>query len=328
VRIRLAIPDRLVTPAALEAALEATMLANQEAVARGEVPHAVDAIRNGVKWKPEPFLDGEHFDLAQPVITRGWGDCDDLAPYLAGSMRAADEDAGARPRVYKTGPDRWHVVVETSDGQILDPSKWAGMGKRGEVSGAGCANGICGRIARPFARPENGAIAVMAGGDGHYWARCDVPMPDSDVHLASHGRSRHVDAAIDRAVDGAVSCGRAIGADVDRLITAGSILLGDEESLSETVGVVPALAMLAPAGMSLAKSLFSKGHGLSEIRAKAFDELAKKKGIPRELLPFHHAPGGGVTVPLESPQGGGPGSQTMALSYWPAGSHGPVVMRF
>ena len=155
-RIRLAIPDRLVTPEALEAALEATSLANEQAVIRGEVPHAADAIRRGIKWQPEPFLDGEHFDLAHVVASRGWGDCDDLAPYLTGSLRASGEDPGARSRVYKTGPDRWHVVTETSDGEILDPSKWAGMGKKS----AAVSGGIIGVIDRPFARMGEGALCT------------------------------------------------------------------------------------------------------------------------------------------------------------------------
>ena len=79
-RIRLAIPDRLVTPQVLEAALEATTLANQNAIAAGEAPSLTDAIRGGLRWRPEPFMDGEHFDLAATAHRRGWGDCDDLAP--------------------------------------------------------------------------------------------------------------------------------------------------------------------------------------------------------------------------------------------------------
>lgn len=223
-RIRLAIPDRLVTPEALEAALEATSLANEQAIIRGEVPDIEEAIRKGVKWKPEPFTDGEHFDLSHVVAARGWGDCDDLAPWLTGTLRASGEDPGARSRVYKSGPDRWHVVTETSDGQILDPSKWAGMGRK---KSSPSVSGVCGMTARPFARPGEGALCCVPH-RGKYWSRVDLPFPDADGHIASHARANTPEESLHRAIAGAIACGEEIDSDLcDRARVMGALLLGE-----------------------------------------------------------------------------------------------------
>jgi hypothetical protein len=304
----------LVTPETLEAALEATALAAEQSIRNGDVPGLMEAIARGVKWQPEPFTDGEHFDLPDQVMGRGWGDCDDLAPWLAGELRATGEDPDARPRVYKSGPDRWHVVVQTSDGQILDPSKWAGMGaKKSQVSGYG---GVRGAIAKPFARPGEGAIAVMPR-HGRFWARCDVPYPDSCAHLASHARAMDPDTAIERAVAGAIACGDVLGVDVDPHVLAGSMLLGDaDEAMS--IGFLPLLAALAPsllpAGVSMAKNLFGGG---------------KKKGAPPPPPPdaLRH-PDGAVSMPAVVPGSGGRDDLRMMLSYYPTHAQGPVVMRF
>lgn len=229
-RIKLAIPDALVTPAVIEAALEATTLANEQAIARGEVPSVRDAIADGVRWRPEPFLDGEHFDLLDQVIKRGWGDCDDLAPALTADLRASGEDPGARTRIYQTGKDRYHAVTETSDGEILDPSKWAGMG-RGKVAGVGG-----GAITRPFAHAHAGALCVVPHGD-RWWARADLPWQDALGHLASHARARTPEAALDRAIAGAIECGSAIESPlVDRMREAGALLFSDRDAVQEMFG--------------------------------------------------------------------------------------------
>lgn len=303
-RIRLAIPDRLVTPKALEAALEATALANEQAILHGEVPTLSEAISGGVRWKPEPFTDGEHFDLAEQVVSRGWGDCDDLAPWLAGELRASGDDPGAVPRVYQSGPNRWHVVVQQSDGTILDPSRWAGMGKKSART-----QGVVGAaIAKPFARHGQGALAVMPHGD-HFYARCDVPWPGFAAHLASHGRGRTPDDAVARAINGAICCGEVIGADCDQALLAGTLMCGDDDEIEE-VGFLPALAALAPAGISLAKGLFGK----------------KKKRTPAGATQH---PNGAVSVPVKRGKRGKKGkSKSIFLSYFPQSAQGPVVMRF
>jgi hypothetical protein len=362
VRIRLAIPDRLVTPEALEAALEATSLANEQAVIRGEVPHAIDAIRAGVKWKPEPYLDGEHFDLSHVVAARGWGDCDDLAPYLTGSLRASGEDPGARSRVYKTGRDRWHVVTETSDGQILDPSKWAGMGKK---SGA-AASGIVGVIDRPFARIGEGALCCVPHA-GKYWSRVDLPFPGGVVgHIASHARAATPEASLYRAMAGALACGAEIDSELcERARVMGAMLLSDTD-LEELNGggevgsffgkllkkVVPFatgfIPGVGPIASSASKAAMSALSSATKRKPRtALSALSHGGGAPQ---PTHdtikHAPTGAVSVPIDTPtlaapSGGGaapsdtapaapaaPSGGPAMLYYHPANSIGPVVMRF
>lgn len=333
-RIRLAIPDRHVTPEALEAALEATTLANEQAITKGEVPLITDAIQRGLKWKPEPFMDGEHFDLSHQVAQRGWGDCDDLAPWLAGELRASGEDPEARPRVYQSGPNRWHVVVQTGDGEILDPSVWAGM-RRHKKSGAEY-QGVSGATASPMARNGAGALAVVPH-QGQWWARCDLPWPDATGHIASHARDLVPERALIRAIEGAVACGDEIDSPLcDRAITCGELLLAHPEELAEIEGEVGSLfgglgkmlkgvtkiatpfASLIPGG-SLATSALS---ALTSGGGK------KKGGAPAPPPPgaIMH-PGGSVSVPLEKKKPKGH-DQHMFLSYYPGGAAGPVVMRF
>lgn len=327
-RIRLAIPDHLVTAEGLEAALEATALANEQSIRRGEVPPLSEAIKKGVRWKPEPYLDGEHFDLAHQVVTRKWGDCDDLAPWLAGELRASGEDPGAVPRVYKSGPDRWHVVVQTSDGQILDPSKWAGMGKRSGPN----VSGVCGMTARPFARHCEGGLCVVPH-QGRYWARVDMPFPDSSGHVASHGRARTPEEALHRAISGAIACGESIDSPLcDRARMAGAMLLGDLSRMEgEEVGsffgkllktalpianFIPGVGPIAAAAGKTALSALSHGGG-------------HKAPTPDTIV---HAPTGAVSVPIATP--GVPShseigpDHPMMLYYHPTNAPGPVVMRF
>lgn len=309
-RIRLAIPDRLVTPEALEAALEATSLANEQAIVRGEIPPLTEAIRKGVRWREEPFTDGEHFDLAHQVVSRRWGDCDDLAPWLTGELRATGQDPGAISRVYESRPGRWHVVTQTSDGEILDPSRWAGMGKR-EVSG------VVGKLAKPFARVAGGALCCGEHG-GHYWARCDVPFPEAQAHLASHARARTPEAAIDRAVQGVINCGEVIESPlVDRAHAAREFLLaGADEVGSLFGGLLKGAASFVPGGSAALQA------------ASAASKLLKGGGAKAPPIPGATThPSGAVSVPLEphAPEGH---DQHMMLYYHPDKSPGPVVLRF
>lgn len=344
-RIRLSIPDRLVTPEALEAALEATSLANEQAIIRGEVPPLTEAIRKGVRWKPEPFTDGEHFDLAHQVTARKWGDCDDLAPWLTGELRATGKDPGAISRVYKSGPDRWHVVTETSSGEILDPSKWAGMGKKSSPS----VSGVHAVTAHPFARMGEGALCCVPH-RGHYWSRVDLPFPDAAGHIASHARARTPEEALHRAIAGAIACGEEIDSDLcDRARMMGGMLLQDLQEIDGDSeigsffgklikkaasfgtqfipGVGPLASKLVDAGLNVADKALrkkKKGGGPAEpqtlVRA-----LTKGQGEPQPTPDtVRHGPTGAVSVPIATP----PNSQPAMLYYHPAGSIGPVVMRF
>ena len=346
-RIRLAIPDRLVTPEALEAALEATSLANEQAIIRGEVPPLTEAIRKGVKWKPEPFLDGEHFDLAHQVVSRSWGDCDDLAPWLTGELRATGEDPGAISRVYKSGPDRWHVVTETSDGRILDPSKWAGMGKK--KSGPS-VSGVHAVTARPFARTGEGALCCVPH-QGQYWSRVDLPFPGAHGHIASHSRARTPEESLYRAISGAIACGEEIDSDLcDRARRVGIMLLRDLEGVSgaDEVGFFGKLLKKAlPFAASFIPGVGPIAKGITEKVVNVADKALQKKkkgGAPAAAAPqslvrelskgggqahptpdtVTHPASGAVSVPIETP----PAKNPAMLYYHPAGSIGPVVMRF
>lgn len=342
VRIRLAIPDRLVTPEALEAALEATTLANEQAIIRGEVPPLTEAIKAGVRWKPEPYTDGEHFDLSHVVASRKWGDCDDLAPWLAGELRATGEDPGARSRVYKSGHDRWHVVTETSDGEILDPSRWAGMGKKSSPS----VSGVSGMTARPFARMGEGALCCVPHG-GKYWSRVDLPFPDAVGHIASHSCARTPEESLYRAVAGAIACGEQIDSElVDRARMMGALLLGDLDSIDGESEVgsffgkllkkavpfatsfIPGVGPLASKAASAVTNAAVKA-GTKKKRSAAPNtavrQLSKGGGRPKPTLDtIEHGPTGAVSVPIATP----PAKQPAMLFYHPANSIGPVVMRF
>lgn len=350
-RIRLAIPDRLVTPEALEAALEATSLANEQAIIRGEVPPLTEAIDKGVKWKPEPYTDGEHFDLSHVVARRKWGDCDDLAPWLTGELRATGEDPGARSRVYQSGPNRWHVVTETSDGQILDPSKWAGMGKK--KSGP-TVSGVCGITARPFARNGEGALCCVPH-RGKYWSRVDLPFPDAAGHIASHARGDTPEESLYKAVAGAIACGEEIDCDlVDRARVMGAMLIGDARYDPEVgsffgnlikkaasfgagfiPGVGPIASKLTEAGLNAADKAMRKKKGAPATVVRSLTHGGGKEAPSEDTI--KHAPTGAVSVPIHTPAPpqanaappeAAPPTKPAMLYYHPANSIGPVVMRF
>jgi len=134
-RINVAVPEAHVDAPVLDAMLESVTRLDQKLLKEGAVPTAKEAIKkHGVRWQPEPPGE-EHFDHAGTVMQRGHGDCDDLAPHHAASLRHTGEDPGAKAVVYRSGPMRWHAVVQRSDGSIDDPSRWAGMGQG--VSGVG-----------------------------------------------------------------------------------------------------------------------------------------------------------------------------------------------
>jgi hypothetical protein len=177
-RIRLAIPDELDDQdrkEALDAALESVTRCVQAMVQKGISPPAAGQIKSKrVVWAPEPPGD-EHFDLPTTIMGRGWGDCDDLAPWHAGSLRAGGVDPGARAFVRKSGDKRWHALVRRSDGSIEDPSKAAGMGHSvsGEEPGAGPAT------TEPMSKEGKLCLAICPTQDRSsplvWFARCDVP---------------------------------------------------------------------------------------------------------------------------------------------------------
>ena len=177
-RIRIAVPERHVTAPILNAALEATTRANEAMIASGDTPLISPLIRSGaVRWRPEGFNDGEHFDLGETVVSRGWGDCDDLAPHLCAEIRHTGRDPGARAIVQRSGPKMWHAVVRLTDGTILDPSRAAGMGKRGAALQGSSVMGT-------ILPGDVGAVLGVKKHGNRWAARCDLPVSGTDTLLS------------------------------------------------------------------------------------------------------------------------------------------------
>lgn len=93
--------------------------------------HSVPPLyKSGVRYQNEP-VDGscEEFATIEPVYTRGWGDCDDLAPWRCAELRNNGEKAKIRIqwKRQKSGRKLFHIVVRRGDGSIEDPSRILGM---------------------------------------------------------------------------------------------------------------------------------------------------------------------------------------------------------
>lgn len=224
-RLAIAIPEEHVTPAVLDSGLEATTRLDEQLIASG-VPTFRKAVQGGrIKWAPEPPGE-ERFDHATTVIQRGWGDCDDLAPWHAAGLRATGEDPDAFARVVKSGPRTWHAVVQRSDGSLDDPSREAGMGH---------ALGVVGAVKRALARGARPSIAVRPIG-GHFVARADLPWVGRPLGTSIVGYAHAYDPedAIEDVIDGTCSVGRCAG------IVAASHALQLEEALQhrDLVGVL------------------------------------------------------------------------------------------
>lgn len=220
-RIRIAVPEKHVSPAILNAALEATTLANEAMLEAGEVEPISSAIRAGrVKWKPENFRDGEHFDLGKTVTQRGWGDCDDLAPALAAELRASGRDPGARAIVRKSGPNLWHAVTQGSDGTIYDPSKAAGMGKERGVQGTSIMGMICGGPVLGLRRVGNRWASRLDLPSSTPLALCGLALRDSPLDAISE--------AVDTATVVGASSGLADSADIARALAIEAACAGDD----------------------------------------------------------------------------------------------------
>ena len=235
-RIRLAVPDELDDQdrkAALDAALESVTRTNTGLIRSGKVPPAAKMIKAGrVRWQPEPPGD-EHFDLPGTVIGRGHGDCDDLAPWHAASLRASGIDPKARAIVKKSGPRRWHAIVRRGDGSIEDPSRHAGMGS-GVNGYGGEVVGSAGSIGKPMSADGRLCLAICPSRDPRHpniwFARCDVP--DQSWDWSSLAASTNPAKAVQRAVKTARSV---VGSDIDpddeaRLVAVHHLLSGADPS--------------------------------------------------------------------------------------------------
>lgn len=244
-RIRLAIPDELDDrdrKDALDAALESVTRTVAGMVRSGKVPPAAGEIKaKRVHWKPEPPGD-EHFDLPSTVLARGHGDCDDLAPWHAGSLRAGGVDPGARAIVRKSGPKRWHAIVQRSDGSIEDPSAHAGM-----HSVSGLCDGAGEPIQKPMSDEGRLCVAICPQRDRRHplvwFARCDVPDKLEPWDYSTMAAHPDPSRALVHAVKAAQAvAGEAMdGEDYLRLGALNDLVLGADpdqvaEALAEIVG--------------------------------------------------------------------------------------------
>ena len=173
-RINVAVPEAHVNAPVLNSALESVTRLNEALLESGTVPTFEDARkRYGIKWQPEP-PGQEHFDHAGVVLGRKHGDCDDLAPWQAASLRHTGEDPEAEAVVYKSGPKRWHAVVRRGDGSMDDPSERAGMRKPKGHRGATVptmTNGFDVVGGSYVVRPKIAMRPVKGG----FQARADIP---------------------------------------------------------------------------------------------------------------------------------------------------------
>ena len=127
-------------PASLQLALATMTALNELYLQRHQgTPRLYDS---GAVYATEP---NEHDSVASSeeriasipeVLRLGWGDCDDLACYLASERRVFD-GIRCEPRVVlesvrPDGSHFWHVVVVHPDGSIEDPSLVLGMNPHGE----------------------------------------------------------------------------------------------------------------------------------------------------------------------------------------------------
>jgi hypothetical protein len=241
----------------LGAALEAATRAAQAEITTQQIPSIQEAIRRGVRWRPEPPGTGEELALPSTVIERGWGDCDDLAPWLAAELRATGRDPGARAVAYRSAPRRWHAVVRTSDGRTLDPSVWAGMRRDSEARVSGEA------ILPALAGPGQGAAAVVPDGQGRWHARIDLPSRRHPLHLCACAHDEDPAAALIRAAQTAAYAVPARARQIDQI--AGCLtgspeddpeILGFLDSLVRTAaGVVSSLPVVGPAARPIAQAV-------------------------------------------------------------------------
>jgi hypothetical protein len=223
-RINLAIPEANVKAPVLDAALEAITRLNEELVRSGVSPTSDQLISAGAKWKPEKPGE-EHFDHGGIIAARGHGDCDDWAPLHAASLRVTGVDPGATAIVRKSGPKRWHAIVQRSDGSIDDPSLAAGMpGPARDVGVRGAWVPVMHEpthdVGGSFIATPHLALRPIADRFGQlesWQARADLPWHwgpgrgPGDVAMASLHQSPVSDQAIVGAVRGAYRLGTASG---------------------------------------------------------------------------------------------------------------------
>lgn len=212
--IRAAIPDDRITSAILNPFLEGTTRLNEELIRAGKAPTFSTLVKQlGVRWRPEPVPGRECFDHVGIVARRGHGDCDDLAPIEAASLRVSGQDPGARAVVVKTGPNLWHAIVRRTTGwhKYTDPSQTAGMNVRKGSVAAGIPPAVVGVMHRwqgingDECRPS---VHVTRLGMG-WTARTDLPFRRSESAWSVTRGGGTPALALSRSLQGAVLVGGA-----------------------------------------------------------------------------------------------------------------------
>lgn len=348
-RVNVAIPEAQVSAPILNAALESVTRLNESMLKQDKIPTFADGLKEGVKWKPEPPGD-EHFDHAGVVLRRKWGDCDDLAPWQAASLRHTGEDPNATAIVKRSGPKRWHAIVRRGDGSIDDPSRAAGMGQPQQLIGAAlpimytAPSAVVGGEYR--VRP---AIAIR-GYRGGIQARTDMPLqfvrgqPTDYAMATSHAAPSATTAlvgAIEGALQLAVAGGYAHPQHINRLAAIADALEGiplDEiaglygNSHAQAAGEVLdgfSLKKFAKGALKtglkmapMASKLVQFVPGIGPIASSALDIAAKgasmlnKPGAPRGAAPSPIARGAGTpsspAVPAPGPSNPFPSVEAFA----------------
>lgn len=287
-RLMIAIPEANVKKPVLDGALEAVTRLNEDLIRSGASPTSDQLISAGAKWEPEP-PGQEHFDHGALIAKRGKGDCDDWAPLHAATLRVTGEDPEAMAVVRKSGPKRWHAVVQRSDGSIDDPSLAAGMPGAGQAWGVHGAvlpkmfEGMQTNVSGTFIATPHLALRPVADRHGQveaWQARTDLPWhwhpgnSPNDVAMASLHQSPVSSQAIVGAVRGAFNVGLSNDADPETLRRLSAIADACEgypwEELAARYGTEHADAAGAVVG-----SFFGKAFKALKAAANPFD-LARK----------------------------------------------------
>src|SRR5258707_4306630 len=312
-RINVAVPEAHVEAPVLDAALEATTRLNESMLARKEIPTFEKGLHHGIRWQPEP-PGAEHFDHAATVMKRKWGDCDDLAPWHAASLRHTGADPDAMAVAKRSGPNRWHAVVQRSDGSIDDPSRRAGMGQPHPIRGATVplmhapASSVVGGayIIRPqiAVRPVRGAMQARADLPWYWREHLDDKPTPTDYAVTALHTAPTAATALTGAIDGVCELGLCGGfANEEHLARLGAIsdliegmpmdelrgIYGDEHArAAEHIvgGFFSSLAKGFKAIAPLVSKAVSFVPGVGPIASTAIDIATGKGFSPGSLLKF------------------------------------------
>lgn len=113
---------------AIKAILEATVMINRVYLRLHSVP---PLYQSGVRYQEEPDDGIEEFATIPIILSRGWGDCDDLAPWRVAELQHGGEKATIRISWMRQENNRklFHITVRRANGTIEDPSRILGMGR-------------------------------------------------------------------------------------------------------------------------------------------------------------------------------------------------------